>query len=254
MLLIVGRTEHGVGWQTVASCLRSLAHWLAPPCPSCPTPTLLCPLPLAQVAPFSSARELSFAASSDASLVAWVDAGRLWLKWQDSGAVHPIWPRPANEHPLLQQQRLAAQQAAIASGALGGSSGGSGNGPPLEVAPWIDRGSVLAMQWSPDGRRLLFLLHAGPSRKLAAAGEFASSILCLVWCSKSASGVVSQLLPSLRCAPRLAHLAPAHPPHLPQPWWPCPSAPDSDGWCMMPPPPRRLPLPRRGRLPTGWGP
>lgn len=119
-----------------------------------------------EVAPFSSARELSFAANDDASLVAWVDCGRLWVKWQHTGAMHPIWPRPAEEHALLQEQRVVAQQAAIDSSVRGSGGGGSG-GPPIESAPWIDRGAVLAMQWSPNGRRLLFLLHAGPSPLVA---------------------------------------------------------------------------------------
>ncbi|PRW44266.1 F-box SNE-like [Chlorella sorokiniana] len=119
-----------------------------------------------EVAPFSSARELSFAANGDASLIAWVDCGRLWVKWQHTGAVHPIWPRPAEEHAMLQQQRAAAQEVVSGGSARSGGGGGS-NGPPIESAPWVDRGAVLAMQWSPDGRRLLFLLHAGPSPLVA---------------------------------------------------------------------------------------
>lgn len=141
-------------------------HARAPSCThNCPP----CRHPHAQVAPFSSARELSFAANDDASLVAWVDCGRLWVKWQHTGAMHPIWPRPAEEHALLQEQRVVAQQAAIDSSVRGSGGGGSG-GPPIESAPWIDRGAVLAMQWSPNGRRLLFLLHAGPSRERFARG------------------------------------------------------------------------------------
>ncbi len=74
----------------------------------------------------------------------------------------------------MQRQRAAAQQVTADGSVLGGRGGGSSSGsssgsnsPPIEAAPWIDRGAVLAMQWSPDGRRLLFLLHAGPSRKPA---------------------------------------------------------------------------------------
>lgn len=114
------------------------------------------------MAPFASARELSFAANDDASLIAWVDSGRLWIKWQHSGAMHPIWPRPPEEQAALQQRREAALEAASQGG--GGRRGG-GASAALEAAPWLNRGSVLALQWSPDGRRLLFLLHAGPARK-----------------------------------------------------------------------------------------
>lgn len=93
-----------------------------------------------QVARFNFSRKLLFAANADASMVAWTDGGSLHIAFRETGAVHTLW-QPAAPPGRGQQHHC------------------------LLRPPWVDRGFVLALHWSPDGRRLLFLLHAGPPRE-----------------------------------------------------------------------------------------
>ena len=92
-----------------------------------------------QVAPFFSSRDLFYAASPAAAVVAWCDRGELRAWFRGSGAIHQIFPMP----DASRQQEPAA----------GRRRGGPGD------APLWRGGSVLAMQWSPNGRRLLLLVR-----------------------------------------------------------------------------------------------
>ncbi|PSC70856.1 F-box WD repeat-containing 7-like [Micractinium conductrix] len=92
-----------------------------------------------EVAPFTSARDFSFAASRDASWVAHCDGGQLCVFHRASGATLAIFPVP---QPDAEELGRAAKER------RGGAAGD---------APWAT-GTVQALQWSPDGRRLLFLV------------------------------------------------------------------------------------------------
>jgi hypothetical protein len=99
------------------------------------TPSLVLSLS-EQVSTFGSARDLSCAASPDASVVAWCDRGQLSICWRSTGAVHKVPLRGGSPSRGGARVMIA-------------SVGGAG-GP-----------TVLAMQWSPDGRRLLCLVRTG---------------------------------------------------------------------------------------------
>ncbi|KAL4433073.1 hypothetical protein ABPG77_006500 [Micractinium sp. CCAP 211/92] len=95
-----------------------------------------------QVADFASPRDLSFAATPDASHVAICDRGALHIWRAETGARFQVFPLPAQQH-------LAPMPSA--------SSGGDGGSGRRE--DFWHTGAVQALQWSPDGRRLLFLVR-----------------------------------------------------------------------------------------------
>jgi hypothetical protein len=99
------------------------------------TPSLVLSLS-EQVSTFGSARDLSCAASPDASVVAWCDRGQLSICWRSTGAVHKV---------PLQGGAPSRGGARVMTASIGGAGGPT----------------VLAMQWSPDGRRLLCLVRTG---------------------------------------------------------------------------------------------
>lgn len=119
-----------------------------------------------QVADFASPRDLSFAATPDASHVAICDRGALHIWRAETGARFQVFPLPAQQH-------LAPMPSA--------SSGGDGGSGRREDC-W-HTGAVQALQWSPDGRRLLFLVRrsGGGMREWAVFCELRSWVDVRSW-------------------------------------------------------------------------
>lgn len=123
-------------------------------------------MPSPQVAEFSSPRDLCFAATPDASHVAFCDRGALHIWDAETGARCQVFPLP-DQHPA------APLPNASGSGGGGPSGRGSSGGDLWHT------GAVQALQWSPGGRRLLFLVRrsGGGMREWAA-----SRVLCSKGC------------------------------------------------------------------------
>lgn len=103
------------------------------------------------VANFSSAQGLQFAANCDCSMVAWCESGRLHVHFRGSGVSHPVWPQPQEMRSTVMREAIREQGRYPTDSSLVG---------PM----WMDS-VVIAMQWSPDGRRLLLLLRHPNARE-----------------------------------------------------------------------------------------
>lgn len=168
---------------TVSCSLRQLA--CLPTCPRAASRPLACSSAL-QVADFSSPRDLCFAANQDASLVALCDRGALHIWKAGSRSRFQLFPLPAS-HLLAQAPD-------------GGSSGGGD--------PWHS-GAVQAMQWSPDGRRLLLLVRrsGGGMREWAGVCGWRSCRqvwVCAACRGQHQAGCMQLITTSLRCMPARA--------------------------------------------------
>ncbi len=119
-----------------------------------------------QVANFASPRDLSFAATPDASHVAICDRGALHIWKTETGARFQVFPLPAQQHLVPRPS------------ASSGGDGGSGRREDF----W-HTGAVQALQWSPDGRRLLFLVRrsGGGMRKWTVFSELCFWVVVQSW-------------------------------------------------------------------------